>query len=78
MNQNQEIEARLMRDIDKAVASLNRTMDIVKRQYPNARWFLASGSLYLLSEDRNPEANADRGEHIMYAARLTYSDGGDW
>lgn len=75
---NPDLDVKIRLEIHEAVASLNRILDIVQRQYPNARWFLASGSLHLLSEDRNPEANADRGAHILYAVRLRQSDGGDW
>lgn len=75
---NQDIEAQLMRDIDKAVASLNRTLDRVQQQYPHACWFLTSGSLHLMRDDRNPHVDANRGVRILYAARLRQSDGGDW
>lgn len=60
------------------VRGLNEVLEALRESYPNANYYLALETLYVLSDESHDENGNARQDRILLLEYLRNSGGGDW
>lgn len=62
----------------KHVAALNALLERVRRDHPDANFYLAGDDLHLLSDESHDADGTARRDRVLASVTLHRSGGGDW
>lgn len=69
---------KAIRSIRRAMENLNKQLAIIRKQHPNAQYYMACNTLNLLYSDAHEDETPVQGDNIIISELIHHADCGDW
>ncbi|QAU04487.1 hypothetical protein Va1_116 [Vibrio phage Va1] len=69
---------KALRSISRSIANMNKQIEIIRKQYPEAKFYMACTTMNVL--DSEPHVNDSRNPEVdvLLSEIIRHSDCGDW
>lgn len=70
---------KALRSIRRSIDNLNKQIEIVRKQYPDANYYMTCNTMNVLDSESHIDGDIRNYDvEILYSDTIRYSDCGDW